>query len=98
MEMWISVQGVSSGTSSHQRFSGSGRSGLREYQCLRRGGHLRVDREECSPLGWLERREGTQWDSQRFILQGGVHCGRQTCVKLPDDRTALFPGALAEKL
>ncbi|KAK2092334.1 hypothetical protein P7K49_028862, partial [Saguinus oedipus] len=28
---------------------------------------------------------------------GGVHSGRQTCIKFPDDPTTLLPGTLAEK-
>lgn len=96
--MWIPVQDASSAISSHQLFSASGQSGLREYQRFRREGVLLVDREQWSQLGWLQRREGADKGSQRLTLQGGVHRGRQTCVKLPDDRTALFPGVLAEKL
>lgn len=52
VEMWISVQDVLSAISSHQHFSASGRSGLREYQyCLRGEPSARLQRRMFS-LGW----------------------------------------------
>lgn len=50
--MWISVQDVSSAISSHQHFSASGRSGLREYQYCLRGELYACLQRRMFSLGW----------------------------------------------
>lgn len=96
--MWISVQDALCDISSRQHFSASGQLAPREYHYFLKEEHFCCSQGRMFLAPFFRGGRRQSGDSQRFILQGGVHSGRQTCVKLPDDRTALFPGTLTEEL